>query len=296
MSVDGASTTAQRRTRSLIDLDAELAAAIPEPERAAARQLLVGAEVRLPRGPARTLDLASVTALYIADGVLLREVTIGRASLPEVLGAGDLLQPRPVVDGLGWCAVGLHAVEPLTLIAFNERFTEGTRHWPDLRALMEQRAAERHHRAMLVGAIGHLPRVEQRVTALLWLLATEWGEVGGHGLVVPFPLTHAVIGRFVGAARSTVTLSITELTADGLLARREDGSWLLPAESEAAARELLGVEDGLAAAALRGRATRRRSVDLRRAARDAVDRALTVRDEAAALSAEARVIRRNSGA
>ena len=214
---------------------------MPESEQPAARNLLVGAEVRLPRGPVPAKDLASITALYIADGVLLREVTIGSASLPEVLGAGDILHPRPAVDGLGWCSVRMHAVEPITVIAFDERFTDGTTHWPRLRALIERRAAERHHRAMLVGAIGHLPRVEQRVTALMWLLATEWGDVDDEGLAVPLPLTHAMIGRFVGAARSTVTLAITDLTADGLLARRDDGTWLLPSESEAAARELVCV-------------------------------------------------------
>jgi CRP-like cAMP-binding protein len=145
----------------------------------------------------------------------------------------------------------MHAVEPATLIAFNERFNDGTTHWPDLRALIDQRAAERHHRAMLLGAIGHLPRVEQRVTALLWLVATEWGSVEEDGLVVPLPLTHAMIGRFVGAARSTVTLAITDLTADGLVARGEGGSWLLPAESEAVARRLLGIDGRPAAGAVR---------------------------------------------
>jgi len=279
-------TRGRRVVRSLLDVDEELAATVPEDDRDEARRMLVGAAAQLPCGPARPYDLAHIAALYVAEGVLLREVTLGTVGLPEVIGGGDFLRPRPVTDALGWGAVSLQAIEPVTLLALDERFVEATARWPALRALIEQRGAERHHRALLIGAIGHLPRVDQRVVALLWLFATEWGRVAAEGLVVPFPLTHATIGRFIGAARSTVTLAVTELTTEGLICRRPDGAWLLPAESEPAARELLGVPDQMPALALSGRTLRRRSAELRRTVRETIE-------EAAITAEEAMLARRN---
>lgn len=274
-------TAGRRVVRSLLDLDEELAAAVPDDDRAEARLMLVGAEAQLPRGAARPYDLAHIAALYVSRGVLLREVTLGTVALPEVIGAGDFLRPRPVTDTLGWGNVSLQAIEPVTVLALDQRVAEATARWPELRARIEQRGAERHHRALLVGAIGHLPRVDQRVIALLWLFATEWGRVGAEGLIVPFPLTHAVIGRFIGAARSTVTLAMTELTAGGLIAKHTDGAWLLPAESERAARELLGLPEQVAVAALSGRALRRRSAELRRTVRETIEEAAITAEEAA---------------
>ena len=267
--------------RSLLDLDEELAGTVPEADREEARRMIVGAQAQLPCGAARPYDLAHVSALYVSHGALLREVTLGTVALPEIISGGDFMRPRPVTDTLGWGTVSLQAIEPVTLLALDERFAEATARWPALRATVEQRGAERHHRALLVGAIGHLPRVDQRVIALLWLFATEWGRVAAEGLVVPFPLTHAAIGRFIGAARSTVTLAITELTTDGLIRRRPDGAWLLPSESEPAARELLGVSDQMPALALNGRTLRRRSAELRRTVRTTIEEAAIAAEEAA---------------
>jgi hypothetical protein len=267
--------------RSLLDLDEELAGTVPEADREEARRMVVGAQAQLPCGAARPYDLAHVSALYVSRGALLREVTLGTVALPEIICGGDFMRPRPVTDTLGWGTVSLQAIEPVTLLALDDRFAEATARWPALRATVEQRGAERHHRALLVGAIGHLPRVDQRVIALLWLFATEWGRVAPEGLLVPFPLTHAAIGRFIGAARSTVTLAITDLTTAGLIRRRADGAWLLPSESEPAARELLGVPDQMPALALNGRTLRRRSAELRRKVRRTIEEAAITAEEAA---------------
>jgi hypothetical protein len=273
--------SSRRVVRSLLDLDEELAATVPEADREEARRMVVGAQAQLPCGAARPYDLAHVSALYVSRGALLREVTLGTVALPEIISGGDFLRPRPVTDTLGWGTVSLQAIEPVTLLALDERFGEATARWPALRATVEQRGAERHHRALLLGAIGHLPRVDQRVIALLWLFATEWGRIAAEGLFVPFPLTHAAIGRFIGAARSTVTLAITDLTTTGLIRRRPDGAWLLPSESEPAARELLGVSDQMPVLGLGGRTLRRRSAELGRKVRRTIEEAANTAEEAA---------------
>src|SRR6476469_862965 len=170
--------SARRVVRSLLDLDEELAATVPEADREEARRMVVGAQAQLPCGAARPYDLAHVSALYVSRGALLREVTLGTVALPEIICGGEFMRPRPVTDTHGWGTV--------SLLALDDRFAEATARWPALRATVEQRGAERHHRALLVGAIGHLPRVDQRVIALLWLFATEWGRVAPEGLLVPF--------------------------------------------------------------------------------------------------------------
>jgi hypothetical protein len=249
--------------RSLLDLDEELAGTVPEADREEARRMVVGAQAQLPCGAARPYDLAHVSALYVSRGALLREVTLGTVALPEIICGGDFMRPRPVTDTLGWGTVSLQAIEPVTLLALDDRFAEATARWPALRATVEQRGAERHHRALLVGAIGHLPRVDQRVIALLWLFATEWGRVAPE------------------AARSTVTLAITDLTTAELIRRRPDGAWLLPSESEPAARELLGVPDQMPALGISGRTLRRRSAQLRRKVRRTFEEAANTPEEAA---------------
>jgi DNA-binding transcriptional ArsR family regulator len=47
------------------------------------------------------------------------------------------------------------------------------------------------------------------------------------GVVITVHLTHAMLGRLVGARRPTVSLALKALADEGLIVRREDGSWLL---------------------------------------------------------------------
>jgi hypothetical protein len=75
-------------------------------------------------------------------------------------------------------------------------------------------------------AICQLPRVEDRVLAMMWLLAEAWGRVTSSGTVLPVALTHDVLGELIGARRSTVTLALKELAEEGALFR-QDGEWLL---------------------------------------------------------------------
>ena len=76
-------------------------------------------------------------------------------------------------------------------------------------------------------AIAQLGRVDLRVLALLWHLADRWGTVTPDGVVLPLRLTHALLGRLVGAQRPTVTLALAQLGGAGDVSRREDGAFVL---------------------------------------------------------------------
>ena len=98
--------------------------------------------------------------------------------------------------------------------------------------------------------ICQLPRVDQRVLAVMWLLAESWGQVTPGGIRLPLTLTHETLGALVGARRPTVTLALRKLSDEGSIVHQDSG-WLLlepppdPAATSSAAKlvppELAGI-------------------------------------------------------
>jgi hypothetical protein len=93
-------------------------------------------------------------------------------------------------------------------------------------------AAERNERLATQVAICQLPRVEDRLLAIMWLLAESWGTVTSHGTRLPLALTHDALGGLVGASRPTVTLALRELAERGAMVRQSDGLLLLEGPPE----------------------------------------------------------------
>jgi CRP-like cAMP-binding protein len=83
-----------------------------------------------------------------------------------------------------------------------------------------------------LATIRHFPRVEDRVLLALWHLGSTWGRVNHRGMIVPFRLTHAVLGEIAGAQRPTVTLAIGTLRRQGHLIRDEDGCYVITPTAE----------------------------------------------------------------
>jgi hypothetical protein len=100
------------------------------------------------------------------------------------------------------------------------------RRWPRIVAGLHVLAAEQGERLGTQLAICQLPRVDQRLLALMWLLAESWGTTTSHGTRLPLALTHDSLGGMIGARRPTVTLALRELTERGAIIRQSDG-WLL---------------------------------------------------------------------
>jgi Crp-like helix-turn-helix domain len=102
----------------------------------------------------------------------------------------------------------------------------GVHRWPRLLAGLHVRAAEQIERVAVQLAICQLSRVEDRLLALLWLLAETWGRVTASGTSLPITLTHETIGALIGARRPTVTLALGDLSERGAIVRQGRG-WLL---------------------------------------------------------------------
>ena len=149
----------------------------------------------------------------------------------RIIGPGDLFDPLRPVGRLLTIEQSWRALQRTTIVALDGRFLAMARRWPQLTVAIQQRLCDEATSAAVLAAIGHLPRVEQRVLGLLWHLADRFGHVTHDGMVVALPLTHAELGRLVGARRPTVTLALQDLRDAGQLERREDGSWWLAESS-----------------------------------------------------------------
>ena len=193
---------------------------------------LGGLEVPVLNIATGELDLHALLAehhafgMVVLEGILIRRLTIGEAAALRLVGPGDVLGdsfgPRSrLVAGHGW-----RASAPSRVAMLDREVLLAAHRAPRLVAGLHARSIDQADRVAVQLAICQLPRVEDRVLSLLWLLAESWGQVTAHGTALRIHLTHETIGGLVGARRSTVTLALGQLTESGAVLRQERG-WLL---------------------------------------------------------------------
>lgn len=233
-----AAAAPQARTITLLDYDPELGRSLDEPRLAEARARALVTMVSLPRGNWNVQALAARCpyGVLLLDGLVSREVVLSDTVSMQLLGRGDLMQAS-AHPGEGFVDVDViwHVLEPTSIALLDERFLAAVRRWPEIVAALFERLAAQAARMGTQCALCQLPRVEDRIQALLWFLAERWGRVTSQGVVVPLRLTHDAIGRLVGAKRPTVSLAVKLLDERGAVHRRADGAWLLGEPLEAGA-------------------------------------------------------------
>ena len=233
---------------SLLVVDPELGASL-EPEQAAVvrRRLLVPLLVVEPGSwqPGTDGGADEAFAYVVVEGLLRREAALHDRRATELFGPGDAIDARAVADGSVPISLRWAADERAVLAVLDARFTTAARYWPALGLELHRRMAAQAARTSVLLAIAQLGRVDLRVLAVLWHLADRWGVVTSGGVVVPLRLTHALLGRLVGAQRPTVTLALSQLGETGDVVRRDDGAFVL---RHGSADRLLPVDHGWAAA------------------------------------------------
>ena len=222
--------------RPLLTLDPELGRLL-DPERfAQARAEVAVRVIGLGRHwDATPLERAGAahTGLLVVSGVVGREIeSAGAVAVTELLGPGDLLRPwRPERDAdLLNVSVRWRVLAPATAAVLDRHVAQQLSHWPEISAVLLDRVSERAHRLAVTQAISQLTGIERRLHALLWHLAGRFGRVTADGIVLPLTLSHRILGQIVGARRPTVSTAFGVLARDGLVARRDDGAWLLLGE------------------------------------------------------------------
>src|SRR4051794_23456177 len=217
----------------VLEADPDLARGLdPRRVREVSQRLFVRV-IDAPRGqwtPGRTLHHGSQPiGLLVLDGLLVREATVGDHPCAELLGPGDLLRAWDdrETEVLLPRTVEWSALSAVRLAVIDQALAVRAAQWPEIFASLVERAARRAERLVVMQAIAHLTRVDDRLLALLWCLAERWGRVGPGGVVVSLRLPHRTLAGMVGARRPSVTTALGQLIARGEVERRPDGGWLL---------------------------------------------------------------------
>jgi CRP/FNR family transcriptional regulator, cyclic AMP receptor protein len=217
----------------LLEADPELARGLdPRRIREVSQRLFVRA-VDIPRGPwspARALTGGSQPiGLLVLEGLLVREATVGDHPSAELLGPGDLLRAWDDRDAevLLPRSVRWSALTSARVAVIDHALAVRAAQWPEIFASLVERAARRAERLVVMQAIGHLTRVDDRLLALLWCLAERWGRVVPSGVLVNLRLPHRTLAGMVGARRPSVTTALGQLMSRGDIERRSDGGWVL---------------------------------------------------------------------
>ena len=215
-------------TVHLFDVEPDLA------EFLSANQRAESSALRLPtltvgHGPVEFSELLAAAdsfAAIVLDGMLLQQLRVGEQVGLRLLGPGDVVsftrRPGSMLLSNAECRV----VEDVRLALFGRDVLLACHRWPRLQLGVYARVAEQSDRLAAQLVICQLPRVDQRLLAIMWLMAESWGHVTRVGTSLPVNLTHDVLGGLVGARRSTVTLALGELAERGALIRQDRG-WLL---------------------------------------------------------------------
>jgi hypothetical protein len=123
----------------------------------------------------------------VLGGILYRRITVNDRVALRLLGADDLYLPAVesgsalLTDSSCSATAGTRRA-PLG----NEMLTAACR-WPRIVAGLLTHAAEQSEWVAVQLAISHLPRVEERLLAIMPLLAERWGYVTPAGTVIRRP-------------------------------------------------------------------------------------------------------------
>jgi CRP/FNR family cyclic AMP-dependent transcriptional regulator len=219
----------------LLEADPDLGRGLDAQRAREVSQRLVARTLDIPRGtwsPQEVLGRGTSPAigLLILDGLLVREATVGDHPSAELLGPGDLMRAAEdyeEADILLPRRVDWNALTSAHVAVIDHALAVRAAQWPEIFACFVERAARRAERLVVMQAIGHLTRVDDRLLALLWCLAERWGRVVPDGIAVNLRLPHRTLAGMVGARRPSVTTALGQLTARGEIERRPGGGWLL---------------------------------------------------------------------
>jgi CRP-like cAMP-binding protein len=170
-----------------------------------------------------------VHGFVVVDGVVLRESTLGGVPSTQVLGPGSLVLDAHEAEGSVPVERRMRALVTSRVALLDDTVLLAGTRWPRITARLFEAVAAEVERSCRYHAMSQLPRAEDRVLAVLWELAGQFGHVATDGVHVGVTLTHEVLGTLIGARRPTVSLALVELASRGAL--RGDGEWVLEPQS-----------------------------------------------------------------
>lgn len=252
----------------LLEVDPDLGSLLTADELAEARQLAVPV-VTIERGDENLAAFGQQAGFgaLVLEGMVLHQIRVADQVGMRLLGPSDLIPLTDIPPPMSVAEASLRGLPETRLAVLGREVLFATRRWPGLASALQLRTAQQADRLAVQLVICQLPRVDQRLLTMLWLLAESWGRVTPSGTALPLKLTHEALGALIGARRPTVTLALRELTERGAVVRQAEG-WLLlesPPESSGKVEDMrapaLVEDDGADWAA----APSRRTIDLEEA-------------------------------
>ena len=216
---------------ALLRLDPSLGDAVPATDRPRVARALTAESRAYPPGSMDVYGMhlpPATFAVLVIEGSLIQETDVGGGTMTELMLRGDVMLPWRPSPTAPESVVRFTAAEDVRLAFLDDCFIKVAARWPELLAVIQRRLCDQKHWLATQGAICQLPRVDQRVMAIMWHLAARTGKVAADGTIVPRKLTHDALGILVGARRPTVSIAAKALQQDGHLIRRADGTWLIP--------------------------------------------------------------------
>jgi CRP-like cAMP-binding protein len=217
----------------VVDELGELEDLLPEDRVGAAHRALRARSMVLRKGRWDAVADASLIeggiGFLVLDGALIRCVSAAHRTSGELLGPGDLL--RPDVDIADELPFGQYwrAISDVRVALLDARFARNAAFVPEALGALVASALRRTDALSRQLVIVQSQAVENRIIVTLDYLADRWGVVTGEGVVLPAFLSHGTLALLLGARRPSVTSAMVRLAAAGVVLRRDDGRWLLPA-------------------------------------------------------------------
>ena len=179
-------------------------------------------------------DPKTTYGLLVLEGLLGRRVRIGPAVGTELLSCGDILRPwdEPTLWGMIPPELDWRVFRPVRLAVLDDRITNLIGRRPQLVVNFSGRFLRRARSVAYIMAISHHTRLEDKLLATLWHLASSFGRVTSEGVVIPFRLTHEVLGEIIGAQRPSITTAIRRLHEAGQIKQDAGGGYVLIADPE----------------------------------------------------------------
>lgn len=223
----------------LLEVDPDLGSSLSSEEFAEARQLAVPAVIVGREDDLTHFAQPDAFGLLVLDGLVLAQLRIADQTGMRLLGPGDIVPSEKPLAPMLVVESSLRALPDTRLAILGREVLFAARRWPSLLTALQLRAAQQAERLTAQLVICQLPRVDQRLLSLLWLLAESWGRVTPTGTALPLKLTHEALGALIGARRPTVTLALRELAERGAIIRQAEG-WLLLEEPAGATEQIEG--------------------------------------------------------
>jgi CRP/FNR family transcriptional regulator, cyclic AMP receptor protein len=217
-------------TIHLLEADPDLGEPLPPDARKTATELIRVRTFRVSKGRWKPPALDhGATGLLLLEGLMVRTLALGRVSSSEMVGPTDIIRPweNDLIPSLVPTVTDWRVLEQARVALLDAGTTQLIGRWPELCAAVAGRLLRRSRSLAFLMAAQHFVRVEDRLLATLWHLASMWGRVTPQGTVVPFRLTHEMLASIIGAQRPTTTTAIHSLMRQGRLDRDQRRHYVL---------------------------------------------------------------------